>query len=64
VVLYSESTELISLALTAVQCMTDVAVARETVKFKYSTQNDIKKEVINDYSPVTRTTAIYVHVIL
>jgi hypothetical protein len=44
VVLYSESTELISLALTAVQCMTDVAVARETVKFKYSTQNDIKKE--------------------
>lgn len=44
-VVCSESTELVSLALTAVQCMTDVVVATERKEIKYSTQSEVKAEV-------------------
>ena len=45
VVVCSESTELISLALTAVQCMTDVVVSTEEKEIKYSTEKEVKEEV-------------------
>lgn len=44
--LYSEATELVSLALTAAQCMTEVAVAMETKEFKYPREGEGKFEVI------------------
>ena len=45
VVVCSETTELISLALTAVQCMTDVVVSSEEKIIQYSTENETKEEV-------------------